>query len=97
MVGHQYVSDHSTIKTLKAHIHRPIFRGIVAESAVESANSIPESADSTTDFTIVGRLSISNMFNISTQTQTADSSHLTIAVGGLQIGLVGMGLNWPPP
>ena len=38
----------------------PILRGFVAESA----DSIPESADSTTDFTIVGLLSISNMFNI---------------------------------
>ena len=73
---------------LKAHTHRPIFRGIIAESAVESADSIPELAD----FTIVGRLSISNMFNIFTATQSADSSRPTIAVGGLQIGLVSMGL-----
>ena len=48
--------------SLKARTHRLILRGFVAESAVESADSIPESADSTTDFTIVGRLSISNMF-----------------------------------
>ena len=60
---------------------------------VELADSIPESADSTTDFTIVGRLSISNMFNISTPTQLADSSRSTIAVGRLQIVLVGMGLS----
>ena len=78
--------------SLKAHTHRPIFRGIIAELAVESADSIPESADSTTDFTIVGRLSVSNMFNISTPTQSAFFSRPTIAVGGLQIGLVGMGL-----
>ena len=77
---------------VKAHAHRPIFKGIIAKSAVESADSILESADSTTDFTIVGRLSISNMFNISTPTQSADSSRSTIAVGGLEIGLVGMGL-----
>ena len=50
--------------TLKARTHRPILRGFEAESAVGSADSIPESADFTTDFTIVGRLSISNMFNI---------------------------------
>ena len=85
----------SPTSRLKAHTHRPIFRGIIAESAVESADSIPESADSTTDFTIVGRLSISNMFNISTPTQSADFSRPTIAVGGLQIGLVGMGLKRP--
>ena len=57
---------------LKAHTHRPISRGIIAESAVESADSISESADSTTDFTILGRLSISNMFIISTPTQSTD-------------------------
>ena len=42
------------------------FRGFAAESVVESADSIPESADSTTDFVIVGRLPVLNMFNIST-------------------------------
>ena len=77
---------------VKARTHRPILRGFVAESAVESADSIPESADSTTDFTIVGRFSISNIFNISTPTQLADSCRQPIAIGGLQIGLVGMGL-----
>ena len=41
---------------VKAHAHRPIFKGIIAKSAVESADSILESADSTTDFTIVGQL-----------------------------------------
>ena len=76
---------------IEARTHRLILRGFVADSAVESADSIPESADSTTDFTIVGRLSISNMFNISTPTQSADSSRHNIAVGGLQISLVGMG------
>ena len=49
---------------VKARTHRPIFRGFSAESAVESADSIPESSDSTTDFPIVGRLSLSNMFDI---------------------------------
>ena len=63
---------HKWLSTFKAHTHRPILRGIIAESAVESADSIPESVDSTTDFTIVGRLSISNMFNIFTPTQLAD-------------------------
>ena len=50
--------------SLKARTHRPILRGFEAESAVESADSMPESADSTADFTIVSRLFISNMFNI---------------------------------
>ena len=30
---------------VRAHTHRPIFRGFLAESAVESADSIPDSAD----------------------------------------------------
>ena len=41
---------------VKAHTHRPIFRGFVAESAVESADSIPESGESTDDSVIVGQL-----------------------------------------
>ena len=40
--------------SVKAHTHRAIFRGFRAESAVESVNSIPESADYTTDSVIVG-------------------------------------------
>ena len=46
--------EHPGVGRLKARTHRPIFRGFVAESAVESADSIPESADSTTDCVIVG-------------------------------------------
>ena len=38
---------------LKARTYRPIFRGLAAESAVEAADSIPESADYTTDSVIV--------------------------------------------
>ena len=38
---------------LKARTHRPILRGLAVESPVESADSIPESVNSTTDFTIV--------------------------------------------
>ena len=49
---------------LKAHTYRAIFRGFVTELAVESANSIPELDDYTTDSVIVSRLSLSNMFNI---------------------------------
>ena len=80
------------ILALKAHTHRLIFRGFVVESTVESADSIPESADSTTNFVIVGRLPVLNMFNISTPIKSADCSQPTIAVGRLQIGPVGMGL-----
>ena len=75
-----------------AHTHRPIFRGFSEESSVELADSITESATSTTNFVIVGRLPVLNMFNISTPIQLANSSRPTIAVGGLEIGLVGMGL-----
>ena len=49
---------------LKARTHRPIFKRFATESVVESADSLPESADSTTDFTKVGRLPLSNMFDI---------------------------------
>ena len=82
----------SLIFTLKARTHRPILRGFEAESAVESADFIPESADSTTDFTLVGRLSISNMFNILKPLESADGNRPTIAVGRRQMGLVGAGL-----
>ena len=83
------------ILLVKPHTHRPILRGFIADSAVESADSIPESADSTTDFTnftIVGRLSISNMFVILNPLESADDSRLTIAVGRREIGPVGTGL-----
>ena len=76
---------------MKARTHRPIFRGFAAESAVESADSGIESADSTTDSVIVGRLSISNMFNILNPLESADG--MTIGVGRRQIGLVGTGLK----
>ena len=48
--------------------------------------------DSTTDFVIVDGLPVLKMFDISTPIQSANSSRPTIAVGKLQIGLVGMGL-----
>ena len=59
-----YLQHVSAAGTLKAHTHRPIFRGFLAELAVESADSIPESADYTTDSEIVGRLPLSNVSNI---------------------------------
>ena len=79
--------------TIKAHTHRLIFRGFAAESGVELAKSIPESADSTTDFVIIGQLPVLNMFTISTPIKLADSSQPTIAIGRLQIGLMHMGLK----
>ena len=78
---------------LKACTHWPIFTGSAAESVVELADSNPESVDFTTDFVIDGRLPVLNLFNISTPIQSADSSRPSLAVGGLQIGLVGMGLK----
>ena len=79
-------------RTGKARTHRPIFTGSAAESLVELTDSNPESADSITNFVIVDRLPVLNMIDISTPIQSADSSCQTIAVGGRQISLVGMGL-----
>ena len=45
------------LNTLKARTHRLICRGFAADS-------IPELADSTTDFTNVSRLFLSNMFDM---------------------------------
>ena len=70
----------------------PILKGFLAESAVESADSIPESADYITDSVRVGRLPQSNMFNILNPLESADRSLSTIGVGRQQIGLVGTGL-----
>ena len=65
--------------SIKARTHRPIFTGSAAESLVEStdswiepADSNPESAGSTGDFVLVGRLPVLNMFDISTPIQSAD-------------------------
>ena len=81
------------INVLKARTHRTTFRGFVAESVVESADSSSESADSTTDFMPVGRLPVLNMVNICTLIQSADENLPTFAVGRLQNVLVGMGLE----
>ena len=72
--------------SIKDHTHRLILRGFSAESAVEWADSILESADSTIDFTIVGRLSISNMFNILDPLESAHGSQPTVGVGQQEIG-----------
>ena len=66
-------------------MHWPIFRRFSAESAVESADFIPESADYTTDSVIVDRLPVSNMFNILNPLVSADRNRLTIAVGQWEI------------
>ena len=62
------------------------------ESVVKLADSAVESADSTTDSVIVGRLSLSNMFNILRPLESADGNRLTIRVGRWKIGHVGTGL-----
>ena len=64
----------------------PTFAGSALQSALETADFNPESADSTTDFMTVCRLPVLNMFNISTLIQSANSSRLTISVGRLQNG-----------
>ena len=79
--------------SLKAYTHRPIIRGFAAESATESADYTPESADYTTDSVIVGRLFLSNMFNILNSLESADRNRPTIAVGRLEISPVGTGLK----
>ena len=79
--------------TVKARTNRLIFRGLAAESAVESAYSIPESANSTSDSVIFGQLSVLNMFNILNPLESADGKRPTIAVVRRQISLVGMALK----
>ena len=54
---------------LKARTQRPIFRGFAAELVVDSAYSIPESADSTTN---------SVMFNILNPLELADGSRCSL-------------------
>ena len=48
--------------SLKVHTHTPILARSGQEPAVESADSITESADSTTDSILIGRLPVLNMF-----------------------------------
>ena len=81
--------------TLKAHTHTPIFGGCVVKSAIQSANSIANSANSTINFVIVCRMSVLNMFTFLKRPESADGNRSTIAVGQWQIGLVGMGLKCP--
>ena len=78
---------------LKARTHRPIFRGLAAESAEALANSIPELADYITNSVIVGRLPLSNMSNILRPLESVDGNRPTIAVGRREIGPVGTGLK----
>ena len=74
-----------SVADLKAHTHTPILARSEVESAVESADCTTESADYTTDYVKVGRLSLLNMFYI--------LNPLELAIGRRQIGLVGMGLK----
>ena len=66
---------------VKAHTHRPIFRGFLAESVVELADSTAELADSSTDSVIVGRLSLSNMFDILRPLELADGPMVNLSSG----------------
>ena len=74
----QTYSVASNKRLRKACTHTPTFGESGIESAVELAYSSLELADSTTDFVIVGRLPVSNMSNISTPIQFADSSWPTL-------------------
>ena len=67
-------SSHQTSLCLRPVPKGRFSAGLAAESAVELANSVPESSDSTTYFVIVCQLPVLNMFNISIQIQSKDSS-----------------------
>ena len=64
----------------KARTPTPTLGGSVLESTLESADYNTDSADSTIDFTIVGRLSMSYMFNILNPLESADGSRPTSEV-----------------
>ena len=78
----------------KAHTHTPILARSGLEAAVELANSITESVDSTTDSVIISRLSLLNMFNILNPLESGDgtgdywsrptANRGTIGVGSIQ-------------
>ena len=65
----RYLSD---VTQIKARTHTLTLGGSAFKSVVESANYKAESADSTTDFAIISRLFISNMFNILNPLELAD-------------------------
>ena len=77
---------------LKTHTHTPICRGLVLESAIKSADSNAKLADSSTNFVIVGRPPILNIFNILLSIQLANANWPPIADGRWQISLLGMDL-----
>ena len=77
---------------LKARTPRPILREFAAEPVTESADYTPESADYTTDSVIVGRLSLSNKFDLLNPLELADGKRPTFAVGRREISPVGTGL-----
>ena len=82
-----------TIKPwVKGRTYRPIFRVLAAESAVESADSTPKSADYTTNSVIVCRLPLSNMFDILNPLESAYGNQPTVAVDRWEIVPVGTGL-----
>ena len=56
-------------RVVKARTHKPTFAGLALESVLEPSDSSPELGDSTTDFLIVDRLPVSNMFDIYTPIQ----------------------------
>ena len=58
----------------------PIFRGSSLESVLELADSIAKSANSSTNFVVLGQLSILNMLNVYLLIQSADGNHPKMAV-----------------
>ena len=65
------------VGSVKAHTHTHIFGGSVVKSATESANFMAESTDFTTDFVIVGQLSVLNMFDNLKPRESADGNRPT--------------------
>ena len=80
-------------RTVKACTHRQLFTESAVKSVIESADAIPESTDYTINSVIVGRLPLSNMFNILNPRKSANRNLPTIAVGRREIVPVGTGLN----
>ena len=90
MQGYLFYHCFNGPRTLKTYT--PILARLGPESVVKSVDSSTEAADSATDSVIVGRLSVSNIFNILNALESANGNQPTIAVGQREMGLVGTGL-----
>ena len=71
----------------KAHTHTLVLVRLGLQAAMESADSMTETADSTTNSVIVNQLPLLNMFDILSLLETADGNLQTIAIS--------WGATWP--